>query len=170
MLLNHRHNQEPLTRFFIAAVLILSPFGPIVQAVDSIDLQLGALSGNGWKVEGAALQLAWRDGESANFSLSADRVDHPSIPFPLVGPSLDCSEGTISERKIECDKGLVRLKTPLLDREPFSAAFSWTLETNDFRLRLTDLKIAGGKGSLLLEGNSRSWRAEIKGSGFFCRS
>ena len=152
-----------ITSFFIAAILLLSS---VVHAVDSIDLRLGALSGNGWKVEGAALQLGWREEDRAIFSLSADRIDHPSIPFPLIGPRLDCSEGMISERKIECGKGLVRLKTPLLDRDLFSAVFSWTPETNDFRLRLTDLKIAGGRGSLLLEGNSRSWHAEIKGSGF----
>jgi len=136
----------------------------MVEAVDSIDLRLGALSGNGWKAEGAGLRLGWDEEERAIFSLSADRIDHPFIPFPLIGPRLDCSEGTINERNVECDKGLVRLKTALLDKDRFSASFSWTPETNDFRLRLTDLKIAGGRGSLLLEGNHRSWRAEIKGS------
>jgi len=159
-------NRERITLFFVAAILLLAPFSPVVQAVDSIDLRLGTLSGNGWKVEGATLQLGWHDEDRAIFSLSAVRIEHPSIPFPLVGSRLDCSKGTISERKIECDKGLVRLKTPLLDRELLSAAFSWSPETNDFRLQLTDLKIAGGSGSLALEGSDRSWRAEMKGSGF----
>jgi len=149
----------------LAAVLVfgLSLFGANVVSIEQFRLQLGTLSGKAWKAEGVQLKVRWQDDQGSRFTLSAARLTHAVLPFPLISPEIHCDRGDISDRLVGCEQGRLKLGNPLLDNDVFPVAFKWQKAEGNFFLALDQVGLAGGSLKLRFEGALPDWKLVVSG-------
>jgi hypothetical protein len=148
----------------VAALLLLSLPLP-VRPIEGLTLSLGTLSGPGWRVEQLRLELDWSQPQQTVYSLSARRLTHPALAAPLEAPRLECREGVIDDREVRCDKGLLQLQSPLLDRPQIPLAFHWSRDPQRLSVKLDRLPVAGGEVAASLVWDEAAWRGVVRGSG-----
>ncbi len=132
-----------------------------VPAIDSLTLQFGLLQGADWKAEGVTLELAL--GEQESFQLSAERVEHPSLPFPLVSPILTCARGQVSNARISCEEGLLKIGHKALKRDEIPVRFSWERASEEIKIQASGIALTTGRFSLDGELHGNEWKIHLRG-------
>lgn len=145
---------------YLAAGLLLARPAP---AVDFISLDLGRISGPDWTAESVSLKLDWRAGTAAAFSLSAASISHPALPFPLENPVLSCAVGVISDYRISCQKGVLRLHHPALDSPGIPISFDWEIQDRTLHAELDEVRLAGGVMQVQVRSQGQDWSVSAQG-------
>ncbi|MET0087218.1 MAG: hypothetical protein ABW082_11985 [Sedimenticola sp.] len=147
----------------LAAILwLLSAFiSNLAQAIDSLDLTLGQIGGEEWKAEGVELNLAFGTGEAARYSLSAKSVQHPSLPFVLESPLIECHKGILTSGRVGCQQGMLHLKHPWLKKSAIPVSFDWLNEKRQLLLKSARVPMRFGDLHLELNHEGGQWRAKV---------
>ncbi|MCB1761786.1 MAG: hypothetical protein KDI27_01445 [Gammaproteobacteria bacterium] len=155
--------RRSFTALAVIIALTLFLYKAELAAVDQFTLQLGTLVGQEWSAESVRLKLRWRDRESGFFTLSAARFTHAALPFPLLSPTIECSQGVVNDHMVNCEQGLLKLTNPLLDNAEFPLQFSWEKETQRFHLVLEQIKLTQGQLNLRVTGTAQAWKLNLIG-------
>ena len=148
---------------FAVIVICLSVYGTNALPVDQFKLQLGTLSGENWRAEGVQADIRWLDRRSGSFLLSAARLTHTTLPFPLLSPAIECAKGVIDDQLVSCEQGELKITNPVLDNASFPVQFSWVRAERHFSLVVDQLGVAGGSVRLSAEGSAAEWKFKIAG-------
>lgn len=155
-------NNQHFTAFAVIFIC-LSVYGANVLPVDQFKLQLGTLSGKEWIAEGVQLNVRWSDRGSGSYSLSAARLTHTALPFPLISPAILCARGVIDDHLVSCEQGDLKIANPLLDNASFPVQFSWDRAERNLLLAVDQLGVAGGSVKLSAEGKAADWKLNVIG-------
>ena len=139
----------------MALALLLALRGAV--GIGLVELQLGALSGAGWRAEGVHLHIDWHEDAGSRFKLTVGHWQLPGTPFPLQNTEIDCSQGRMSDDLLECSQGKLTLSTPLFENDSFPIRFRWNAPSGEFALELDGAKLAGGQVELKLNGTASDW-------------
>ena len=153
------------SRLFVGTLLLLLSALYPVNAVETVDIHLGNLSGPGWQLEGLRLKITWAGDQDALFSLSADHITYAKLPLAVQSVRIECREGAVSDRQIRCDRGVAHLDSPLLDNKEIPLRLNWERTTQNLDLRLEKLALSEGYASVDANWNGRQWQARVSGSG-----
>jgi len=145
-------------------LLLLSTLYP-VNAVESVNIHLGNLSGPGWQLEGISLEILWQGDQGAQFSLTVSRITSTKLPLAMQSIRIECQQGAISDQQVRCDRGVANLDTPLLDNKQIALGFDWDRESQHLDLRLEKVAFSGGYASVQASWNGERWQARINGIG-----
>ncbi|OOZ37383.1 hypothetical protein [Solemya velesiana gill symbiont] len=143
--------------------LLISLTSNLAQAIDSIDLGMGTISGADWKAEGVKLQLKFSGPDAAIFQISAKSIQHPSLPFVLQSPVLDCIEGTLTSGQIGCQKGLIDIQHPWLKKGRIPVSFNWIEESRKLALNTGTIYTVFGNLSIKVNQSQQDWHAQLTG-------
>ena len=135
-----------------------------VNAIESINIRLGNLSGPGWRLEGIGLQIHWTEEQNRLFSLSIDRIHYPQGPQVLRSVRIDCGQGVISDQQIRCDLGSAQVESPLLDDKGIPLRFNWQRDSGSLELHLEKLALAEGYAAVEASWNGNRWQAKVSAS------
>lgn len=152
--------------YLLLAAVLLSPLLLLHASEEGgqLDLNLGRISGDGWAAEGVRLVLFLGD-QGDRFRLSATRINHPSLPFPLQSPLLDCQKGRVTDQLIVCSKGHLRLKHEALKQAAVPLSFSWKKESQAVDLKIKELKLFDGVSALQLSIKGDAWSTRLATEG-----
>lgn len=156
-------NSRYSTAIAVVVVVCLPLFGTNALSVDAFTLRLGTLSGKDWRAEGIQLNVSWSDQRDGSFTLTAARLTHAALPFPLLSPGIHCDRGIVDDHLVSCEQGRLEIGTPLLDNNSFPVAFRWEQAGQKFSLAVEQLAFAGGSGRLVVAGTMPHWRLELVG-------
>lgn len=132
-------------------------------AVDSITLQLGRISGTEWSAESLSLELNWQRGTTASYRMRVKELIHPALSTPLKNLVINCQQGTVSDQKIACQKGMLQLQHPVLDEPQIPIRFEWYAAQQKLELELSRLRIAAGKLKVTLQSAPEGWALNLEG-------
>ncbi len=145
----------------MALLLWLLP--PFVQSVDLFEIRLQRLTGSGWQLSDARLEIIWQEGDRAAFTLSIAHFIHPLLQRPLRDLQLKCREGIVSDQEISCSQGTLRLHHPVLEKRRFPLRFQWSPVTTRLSLEVKGLAVAGGQLGLQLQHDPGGWNVQLTG-------
>lgn len=148
-----------------ALFVCLSLFGSRVISVEQFSVQLGTISSSQWSAEGVELNVNWLGTQSASFVLSADRISHNALPFPLQSAKIQCLQGIIDDQQLSCEQGRLTVTNPLLDKDSFPLRFRWEKAEQKIDLALQEVGLAGGSLDLHLVSAAADWNVEVVARG-----
>lgn len=144
-----------------ALFVCLSLFGSSVTSIEQFGLQLGTITGAQWSAEGVELNVNWLENQRVSFVLSAAKISHSVLTFPLQSAQIQCSQGVIDAQRISCEQGRLQLANPLLDNDSFPLRFNWEQADQILDIELQGVGFAGGNLDLHLHGTASNWQGEV---------
>ncbi|MGB1110026.1 MAG: hypothetical protein ACPG4N_06705 [Gammaproteobacteria bacterium] len=139
-------------------LLLLLIWGSAAQAIESMRLELGRLSGPDWSLESVGLELNLHGEGGGGFSLNAENPRHPALPFPLKRISIDCPEGQFTDALIHCPAGTLSTEPALIQDRMLRFSNRSEPERGRWSFRLPGLRLAEGSADLAFEQNGSSWK------------
>ena len=158
-----RNSRRSSSTLAAIVAVYLSLYGTCALPVDQFKLQLGTLSGQDWRAEGVQLNIRWSDGRSGSFTLSAERLTHAALPFPLLSPGIHCEQGVVDDHLISCEQGHLKVASPVLDNDRFPVEFKWQRAERKFALSIEQLGLAGGSVKLRVDAEAAHWKLKVNG-------
>jgi hypothetical protein len=132
-----------------------------VLAVDSITLQLGAITGTGWQTDGVVAQLHWLSDNQISLTLKMATLTLPDLKKPLKNLSLSCPRTDYSLEKIACSDAKLHIGSDLLDKPHIHLSFSYVLHSQRLRFQISEFAIAGGDISFQASSAPDGWYAQL---------
>ncbi|HEB97186.1 MAG TPA: hypothetical protein ENI96_12265 [Sedimenticola thiotaurini] len=151
------------------ALVGLSLLGTLATAwaVQLLQLQIGALQGEDWALQGVSLSvdLGDRAGARQAFELQARRFRHRLLPGPVEGIRVVCGDGTLSDRGIGCGSGRLSLQSAPVSARSAPLRFDWRQDRSSLELELKDVVVAGGRLALELADRGGRWQGSATATG-----
>jgi len=143
---------------FLSSVLCVLSVTLSGAATQVFRLHVTSLNGNGWHIQDADLELAWRSPEQASLRLSAPHLQLPSPLNEVTGITLECREADIRPDAVTCQGGMLQLRTPLLDPTPMQVAFTYQYASRALSFTLKNVALAGGRLNLEGQFSQAGWQ------------
>jgi hypothetical protein len=142
--------------FFIALCLIAMP----VAAIDTGALDVGAITGKGWKLEGVTLALIDLNQKKPQFRMSASNLTLPKPFNDLSLADIRCNDFTWDHDKLHCNQGKASVRSAYWQSP--TTNFSFHLSPKLSRFKLEDARLAGSHLSLDAVMNGENWKCKVK--------
>lgn len=138
--------------FFLLSFLV----GALLRAFAAtvVHLHFTHVQGNGWQVHDATVKMLWHGPRQVEVQLSVTSLNLP-LPPPLdqlQGLEATCAAVAITPNAIHCERGTIRLRTPILDQQPTWVSFHYQRDSGTLRFALRDARFAGSR--IDMEGRS----------------
>ena len=134
-------------------------------AVETLNLRLGSLEGEGWLAAGVRLTLTLPEAGGSGLRLRAERLDLPGLTEPIRDLDLDCPQGEFAGARLSCPEGSLRLEHPLLVQTAARVSLEFDRAAGRLDLRLLGLALAGGSGRIDLQWEEGRWQAQLDAKG-----
>ncbi len=134
-------------------------------AVETLNLRLGSLEGEGWRAAGVQLTLSLPKAGGSGLRLRAERLDLPGLAEPMRDLDLDCPQGEFAGARLSCPEGSLRLAHPWLAQTGARVSLEFDRADGRLDMQLRRLALAGGSGRLDLEWGSGRWQARLDAQG-----
>jgi hypothetical protein len=140
---------------FIALCLIAMP----IRAVDTGVLDVGAIAGEGWKLEGVNVAVIGLNQKKPQFLLYATKLtlSKPFNDFTLA--NIQCNDFTWGRDEIKCNQGRASVRSAYWQSP--ATNFSFRLGPKLNRLKLEDARLAGSRLSLNVETHAENWQCQF---------
>lgn len=132
--------------------------------LDTLELALGDLQGNGWRMTDVQVRLAWQDREEALLLVAAGRAELPPPIGRIGGFELTCPRARITPEAVDCPEGRARIESPYLDRPEFSIAFRYEPPSGKAFLTFAKLAAAGGLLAGRADVAADGWQVRVEAS------
>ena len=131
-------------------------------AIEQIELDLGSLSGEGWRAEQVRFTLDWGDQETA-YVLQIAKLQLSALEREFSAVEIACERGRIGTESISCEAGRLTLPDPLLQRATMPMSFEFDRLNGRLTGRLRRIALAGGSIDLKFQLDAEDWQLEAKG-------
>ena len=142
-----------MKQVLIATGLLL--LSTIACAVDQVQLSLGQLEANSWKLSGAAITLDWSQAgapllraEAAALQIGDQRIEHLS---------LTCAAFELLAQEVDCQHGQLSFRSDWLDADDLPAALHYHFATGKLTVSVSQLALAGGRVGLRFQQTVDRW-------------
>lgn len=132
----------PRPYFRLIALFFCILFGRYAVAVESLELDVGNLTGDGWQLEKISASWHFTEIDSA-LKLSVEQIQSGLLLEPLHAVSVTCDNLRREAFTLNCANAALNLDKPLLDTPEF--AFSFTQTANAMAAGINALKLGGGE-------------------------
>jgi hypothetical protein len=140
---------------FIALCLIAMP----ILAIDTGTLDVGAITGEGWKLEGVNVEAIGLNQKKPQFSLSATKLTLPKPFHDLKLANVRCNDFTWDKAELHCNQGRVSVRSAYWQSP--SSAFSFHFGTKQNTFKLTDVRLAGSRLSFEVQTMGPDWHCKL---------
>ena len=130
-------------------------------AIEQIELDLGSLSGEGWRAEQVRFTLDWGDQETA-YVLQIAKLQLSALEREFSSVEIACERGRIETGSISCEAGRLTLPDPLLQRATMAMSFEFNRLNGRLLGRLRRIAVAGGLVDLKFQLDAADWQLEAK--------
>lgn len=144
----------------LSTLLLLPLFVTRAAAIDAIALDIGALSAQGWKLEGVHLALTDIPERRQQLILTIDALKLPKPFDDLKLADIRCTAFAWGKRQIVCERGSARIRSKYWNSP--AAGFSFRLGEKSSRISLTGVNLLGGRIDAELTEASMRWRLALK--------
>ncbi len=162
-----RHCAKPKAHmrrvYYLVVILLLSPFH--AAALESIRLSIGDLEGAGLRAEAMHVELYLGEGGAVAFSAVAARLQLDDAGQTLAPVRIECPRAVLNPQVIRCTGARLHLGHPWLDRKGLAVNFEWRGADARLHVELADLRLAGGRWSLVLDADAAQRRLLARGQG-----
>jgi len=129
-------------------------------ALDNVALDVGALSGQGWKFEGVRIALSDLPERRQQLILTIGKLSLPKPFDDLKLADIRCTSFTWDDNQVVCERGTARIdskrwQSPKTD-------FSFRLGEKSSFAKITDLRLFGGTVDAELSEQAPRWQVKLK--------
>lgn len=153
-----------LTAVALVGSALLLPLQP-ANAIDQINLNIGAVASSTWRAERLSLTLDWDSPTGTGYQLSIGKLDLAGLDQSFEGVTIDCRKGEVDGQRISCEQGEASLPYPLLDRSVMGLSFAWDRLSGGLSGKLRDVAVADGRLDLDFSLTGGDWRIGFQGKG-----
>ena len=139
----------------IAFILIT----PSANALDSVSLNVGTLSANGWQLQGINIALTDLKQTPQKLALTIDKLSLPEPFNDLTLVNIRCTSFTWQNKELLCEQGRTQIHSKRWQSPTANFSFHVTEKRSSFKL--TDLRLAGETVAIDGEEQGERWRVQI---------
>ncbi|ESS71807.1 hypothetical protein MGMO_88c00180 [Methyloglobulus morosus KoM1] len=130
-----------------------------IAAVDTGVLDVGAIAGEGWKLEGVNVAVIGLNQKKPQFLLSATKLTLPKPFNDFTLANIYCNDFTWNHDEVDCKQGRASVRS-VYWQSP-ATNFSFRLGPKLNRLKLEDARLAGSRLSLYVETDAENWQCQF---------
>jgi hypothetical protein len=134
------------------------------HAVDSLQIRIGTITGDEWKVTGLSFSLR-SEAPQLRGNVRIDALELPSAGFRFADLIVDCGHVALSAAGFGCLSAEFTVNVPGVGQETFSGEASYDRETGTTHFALEDIPVAEGHANLRGSATETSVDIEISGDG-----
>lgn len=128
-------------------------------ALERVQVELGNLSGDGWRAENVRLDMQL-DGAA---SIEMTRLSLPPPVGAIQGLRLDCRRLDWSAQQLRCSQGQLHSASSPWGTGPMPISFSYRAATGAVSVDLRQARLAAGQADLNLQLQNGYWRLRLQG-------
>ena len=147
----------------VISVLCLLLLSSNAAAIEEIRLDWGDIEADGWRMKGVSLILALPVNTASTLNITIAQLDIGA--YRLQQLHLQCVDFDLLPQRVDCRNGRLSLSSDDLVLDAVPARFSYHLATRELNVTLSDVSLAGGKLTLLLEQRNPGWQLAATLSG-----
>jgi hypothetical protein len=131
-----------------------------VAAIDTGVLDVGTITGEGWKLEGVKFALIDLNQKKPQFRMSASNLTLPKPFNDLSLADIRCNDFTWDHDELHCSQGKASVRSAYWQSPTTNFSFHLSPKLNHFKLE--DTRLAGSHLSLDAETNGKNWQCKVK--------
>ncbi|TAN66739.1 MAG: C4-dicarboxylate ABC transporter [Methylobacter sp.] len=144
-------------RLILTIVFIL--ITPAANALDSVSLNIGTLTGSRWKLDGINIALTELSQNPQQLALTITRLSLPKPFNDLNLVNIRCNAFTWQNKELFCRQGRAQMRSKRWQSP--AANFSFHITEKHSSFKLSDLHLAGGIVALEGEERGELWQLQI---------
>lgn len=150
--------------FRAACLGLLYLFAAPLSAADYLSLKLEEINGADWYARGLAVQVNL-DSPADEYHISVEEIAHPALPSPIQGFQLHCRKGRITDKRIQCKKGVADLTVSGLKLRNINFSFNINTDRQQYDIKADNIKLFDAIFSGELSSDKKKWRLDAAGKG-----
>jgi len=131
-----------------------------IAAVDTGALDVGAIKGEGWKLESVKFAVIDLNKKKPQFNMSATKLTLPNPFNDLSLADIQCNDFTWDHDELHCNQGMASVRSAYWQSPTTNFSFHLGPKKNSFKLE--DARLAGSHLSLDAETNGKNWQCKVK--------
>ncbi|NOU23670.1 MAG: C4-dicarboxylate ABC transporter [Methyloglobulus sp.] len=131
-----------------------------ITAVDKGTLDVSAITGKDWKLEGVTLAVIDLNQKKPQFLLSATKLTLPKPFNDLSLADIQCNDFTWDQYELHCNQGRASVRSAYWQSPTTNFSFHLSPKLNSFKLE--DTRLAGSHLSLDAVMNGENWQGKVK--------
>jgi hypothetical protein len=131
-----------------------------IAAIDTGVLDLAAITGAGWKLEGVKLAVIDLNQKKPQFKMSASKLSLPKPFSDLSLADIQCNDFTWDDDELHCNQGRASVRSAYWQSPTTNFSFHLSPKLNSFKLE--DARLAGSRLSLDAVMNGENWQGKVK--------
>jgi hypothetical protein len=132
-----------------------------VFAIDSLTLQLGSITGNGWQAEGVVAKLDGFRSHIGTVRLDIAVLILPELKKPLKKLSLKCQHVKFNAKQVVCSHAQLYTGSDFLDNPTIKLSFTYNLNSQHLDFRVDKLALGGGFVTMAAKYAPKGWQASL---------
>ena len=140
-------------------VLFLLLLSCNAAAIEEIRLDWGDIEADGWRAQGVSLVLTLPTDTASSLNITLAQLEIGAYRVQQL--RLQCADFDLQPQAVECRNGQLSLRSDDLALDAVPAHFSYRLDTRELNVTLSDVSLAGGKLTLLLQQQNAGWRLAV---------
>ncbi len=146
-----------MNRLILTIIFIFIP--PTANAMDSISLNVGTITGSQWKLEGINIALTDLPQNPQKLALTIDKLSLPKPFDDLNLVNIRCTAFTWQNKELLCEQGRAQIHSKHWQSPTANFSFHVTEKRSSFKL--TDFHLAGGIVAVDGEERGEQWQLQI---------
>jgi len=131
------------------------------HALDEINLNVGEIESEGWKLKGAVLTARDLSLDKPEISLKIQEIKLATLKQPLKNLTLSCNRLEYQPDKISCAQGNLQTDNNLLEKSDSILIVNYDLKQKNLNVELKQVTLAQGKIQAKITTTPTHWQADI---------
>ncbi len=149
----------------LLTVILLAGAVLTADALESVNLKLGRVTGPGWSVDELESRLVWRDAQRAALLLTATRARLPEPFGSIAGLQLDCPDALIAADEVACSRARLVFSSDRIGPQQVRTGFSYRFSDRRLQLDLANIRLDGGRLSVHATQAAHGWDLTLQADG-----
>jgi hypothetical protein len=155
--------RPPLLMIRLILIIVFVSRPSIANALDSVSLNVGTLSGSQWKLEGIKIALTDLQQNPQKLALTIDKLSLPKPFNDLSLVDIRCFSFTWQNKELLCGQGRAKVRSKRWQSPTTNFSFHVTEKRSSFKL--AGLRLAGGIVAVDGEEQGEQWQLHVDANG-----
>ena len=135
------------------------------HAVETVNLSLGSLEGEGWSLDDISVQLAWAGESGVRAELHAGGARLPGQLGTADRLQLVCAAVEISASVIDCPQGTLRLRSGRFGSQSLKFSLHYRFADRHARVGVRNFRLGDGRVAMTVDYRDGDWSADVQATG-----